>query len=146
MANGEGLANKHPDAFRTIREVADELGVPQHMLRFWETRFEALKPLQRGGNRRYYRPADVALATAIHKLLHRDKYTVKGVQQLLAEHGPKGLIALAAPADAPAAQPVPVRPVRSARAPGPRPGDAAIRAELKRLRDGLAAALADAPA
>jgi DNA-binding transcriptional MerR regulator len=61
---------KDPAAFRTIREVSELLDVPQHVLRFWETRFPELKPLQRGGNRRYYRPADVAFASALHKLLH----------------------------------------------------------------------------
>ncbi len=75
---------KSEQAFRTISEVAAELGVQQHILRYWETRFPQLKPLQRAGNRRYYRPADVALARRIHDLLSRQGYTVKGVQQLLA--------------------------------------------------------------
>ena len=74
---------KSQQAFRTIGELADELGVPQHILRYWETRFSQLKPLQRAGNRRYYRPADVALARRIHHLLERDGYTIRGVQQLL---------------------------------------------------------------
>jgi DNA-binding transcriptional MerR regulator len=84
-----GLANsgKSPLAFRTISEVASEIGVPQHVLRFWETRFTALKPVKRGGNRRYYRPADVALLKAINKLLYSDGYTIKGVQKLIAEGG-----------------------------------------------------------
>jgi DNA-binding transcriptional MerR regulator len=71
-------------AFRTIGELAGELGVPQHILRYWETRFPQLKPLQRAGNRRYYRPDDVALARRIHRLLNQDGYTIRGVQQLLA--------------------------------------------------------------
>jgi DNA-binding transcriptional MerR regulator len=75
---------KSDQAFRTIGELADELGVPQHILRYWETRFSQLKPLQRAGNRRYYRPADVALARRIHRLLEHDGYTIRGVQQLLA--------------------------------------------------------------
>ncbi|WP_324748732.1 MerR family transcriptional regulator [Sphingomonas sp. LY54] len=75
---------KSEQAFRTIGELADELGVPQHILRYWETRFPQLKPLQRAGNRRYYRPGDVALAHRIHSLLNRDGYTIRGVQQLLA--------------------------------------------------------------
>jgi DNA-binding transcriptional MerR regulator len=74
---------KSDQAFRTIGELADELGVPQHILRYWETRFSQLKPLQRAGNRRYYRPADVALARRIHRLLEHDGYTIRGVQQLL---------------------------------------------------------------
>ena len=75
---------KSDQAFRTIGELADDLGVPQHILRYWETRFPQLTPLQRAGNRRYYRPADVALARRIHRLLNQDGYTIRGVQQLLA--------------------------------------------------------------
>ena len=70
-------------AFRTIGELATDLGVPQHILRYWETRFPQLKPLQRAGNRRYYRPDDVALAKRIHRLLNQEGYTIRGVQQLL---------------------------------------------------------------
>jgi DNA-binding transcriptional MerR regulator len=70
-------------AFRTIGELANDLGVPQHILRYWETRFPQLKPLQRAGNRRYYRPDDVALAKRIHRLLNQEGYTIRGVQQLL---------------------------------------------------------------
>ena len=77
-------ARKSDQAFRTIGELAEDLGVPQHILRYWETRFPQLRPLQRAGNRRYYRPADVALAHRIHRLLNRDGYTIRGVQQLLA--------------------------------------------------------------
>jgi DNA-binding transcriptional MerR regulator len=75
---------KSDQAFRTIGELAEDLRVPQHILRYWETRFPQLRPLQRAGNRRYYRPADVALAHRIHKLLNEDGYTIRGVQQLLA--------------------------------------------------------------
>lgn len=82
-----GDRGKSDQAFRTIGELAADLGVPQHILRYWETRFPQLKPLQRAGNRRYYRPADVALAHRIHRLLGRDGYTVRGVQQLLANGG-----------------------------------------------------------
>ena len=74
---------KSENAFRTIGELASELGVPQHILRYWETRFPQLRPLQRAGNRRYYRPDDVALARRIHRLLNQDGYTIRGVQQLL---------------------------------------------------------------
>ncbi|MFT9216280.1 MAG: MerR family transcriptional regulator, partial [Acetobacter malorum] len=76
---------KGPLAFRTISEVADELHVPQHVLRFWETRFEQVRPLKRGGGRRYYRPADVELLRHISDLLYAKGYTVKGVQRLLRE-------------------------------------------------------------
>jgi DNA-binding transcriptional MerR regulator len=79
MATGE----KAPDAFRTIGELSAELGVAQHILRYWETKFPQLRPLQRAGNRRYYRPADVALARRINRLLNEEGYTVKGVQKLL---------------------------------------------------------------
>ncbi len=80
-------AGKSELAFRTIGELASELDVPQHILRYWESRFPQLKPLQRAGNRRYYRPADVALARRIHRLLNQDGYTIRGVQQLLAGGG-----------------------------------------------------------
>ena len=90
-----GNGPKEEAAFRTIREVSEQLGVPQHVLRFWETRFPELRPLQRGGNRRYYRPGDVALAAALQKLLHQDGYTVKGVRKLIGAHGAGQLPALA---------------------------------------------------
>jgi DNA-binding transcriptional MerR regulator len=77
-------SRKGDQAFRTIGELAEELSVPQHILRYWETRFPQLRPLQRAGNRRYYRPSDVALAHRIHRLLNEDGYTIRGVQQLLA--------------------------------------------------------------
>lgn len=85
---------KDPEAFRTISEVSETLDVPQHILRFWETRFPQLKPLKRGGNRRYYRPGDVAFASALKQLLHKDGYTVKGVQKLVADHGVAGVVAM----------------------------------------------------
>ena len=76
---------KSAEAFRTISEVALELDVPQHVLHFWETKFAQIRPLKRGGGRRYYRPDDMALLRSIHKLLHQDGYTIKGVQRLLKE-------------------------------------------------------------
>lgn len=78
---------KSPDAFRTIGEVADELDVPQHVLRFWEAKFSHIKPIKRGGGRRYYRPDDVELLRSIRQLLHGNGYTIKGVQKLLRENG-----------------------------------------------------------
>jgi DNA-binding transcriptional MerR regulator len=78
-------SGKAEGAFRTIGEVAAELGLPQHILRYWETRFPQLRPLQRAGNRRYYRPADVALARRIDRLLNQEGYTMRGVQKLLAQ-------------------------------------------------------------
>ncbi|PWS36836.1 MerR family transcriptional regulator [Falsiroseomonas bella] len=81
---------KAPTAFRTISEVADDLQIPQHVLRFWETKFPALKPLKRGGGRRYYRPEDIALLRRIADLLYTQGYTIKGVQRLLREGGLEG--------------------------------------------------------
>jgi len=78
---------KSEHAFRTIGELSAELGLPQHILRYWETRFPQLRPLQRAGNRRYYRPDDVELARRINRLLNQEGYTIRGVQQLLAKPG-----------------------------------------------------------
>lgn len=78
---------KSPDAFRTISEVATELDVPQHVLRFWETKFSQIKPLKRAGGRRYYRPGDVDLIRGIQALLYGDGYTIKGVQRILKDQG-----------------------------------------------------------
>jgi DNA-binding transcriptional MerR regulator len=160
MAPPAGLepSGKDPAAFRTIREVSEQLGVPQHVLRFWETRFPELKPLQRGGNRRYYRPGDVAFAAALHKLLHQDGYTVKGVRKLIADHGAGNLVAIANGTAAPARSsradgpPAAVAPAPAAVAPEPVPPaapapeaaapDATLFADLRLLRDRLAAALA----
>jgi len=79
--------DKSPDAFRTISEVAEELDLPQHVLRFWETRFSQIKPMKRGGGRRYYRPQDVELIKGIRHMLYDQGYTIKGVQKLLRENG-----------------------------------------------------------
>ena len=84
---------KSPDAFRTISEVADELGLPQHVLRFWETRFSQIKPMKRTGGRRYYRPDDVELVRAIKHLLYGEGYTIKGVQRLFKENGVRTVVA-----------------------------------------------------
>jgi DNA-binding transcriptional MerR regulator len=81
------VVEKGPEAFRTISEVAEDLDLPQHVLRFWETRFNQIKPLKRGGGRRYYRPDDVDLLCGIRLLLYGEGYTIKGVQRLLKEKG-----------------------------------------------------------
>src|ERR671930_1466565 len=81
--------DKSPDAFRTISEVAQELDVPQHVLRFWESRFREIKPMKRGGGRRYYRPDDVALLRGIRQLLYGEGYTIRGVQRIIREQGSK---------------------------------------------------------
>ena len=88
-----GKSKKSASAFRTISEVADELDVQQHVLRFWETKFTQVKPLKRGGGRRYYRPEDVALLKKIHNLLYSEGYTIKGVQKLLKGQGKQQIIA-----------------------------------------------------
>lgn len=79
--------DKSPEAFRTISEVADDLDVPKHVLRFWEGKFTQLRPLKRGGGRRYYRPEDVHLLRGIRQLLYQERYTIKGVQRILREQG-----------------------------------------------------------
>jgi DNA-binding transcriptional MerR regulator len=83
--------DKAPDAFRTISEVAEELDIPQHVLRFWETRFTQIKPMKRRGGRRYYRPDDVDLLRGIRRLLYGEGYTIRGVQRILKEHGVKSV-------------------------------------------------------
>jgi DNA-binding transcriptional MerR regulator len=119
---------KSASAFRTIGELSAELGLPQHILRYWETRFSQLRPLTRAGNRRYYRPEDVALVRRIDQALNRDGYTIKGAQKLL-----KSKVELTAPAPDFVATPVatPVIPL----APD-------ILPDLMRIRDQLKAALA----
>jgi DNA-binding transcriptional MerR regulator len=92
--DGERAASqKSPDAFRTISEVSADLDVPQHVLRFWEGKFAQIRPLKRGGGRRYYRPEDVDLLRGIQHLLYGDGYTIKGVQKLLRENGVKHIVA-----------------------------------------------------
>lgn len=81
------MVEKSPDAFRTISEAAEELDVPQHVLRFWETRFTQIKPMKRAGGRRYYRPGDVELLKGIRSLLYKEGYTIRGVQKILKEDG-----------------------------------------------------------
>ncbi|WP_114954243.1 MerR family transcriptional regulator [Sphingosinicella terrae] len=123
---------KSEHAFRTIGELAAELGLPQHILRYWETRFPQLRPLQRAGNRRYYRPADVALARRINKLLNEDGYTIKGVQQLLARGD----------ADDPAA--TSISPAAGSPPPPETPSSPFPVEALREIRRSLADALAEA--
>lgn len=124
--------DKAPGAFKTIGELSAELGVAQHILRYWETKFPQLRPLQRAGNRRYYRPADVELARRIHRLLNQEGYTVRGVQKLLRSKGEgEALAAVAAPYEP--------RTVEAAAAGAP-----AIDVErLRAIRDRLADAIDD---
>src|SRR5215510_6548040 len=105
-AEGQAAVEKAPDAFRTISEVAADLSVPQHVLRFWESRFREIKPMKRGGGRRYYRPDDVALLRGIRQLLYGEGYTIRGVQRIIREQGIKAVVSAGsltpAPRDAPA--------------------------------------------
>jgi DNA-binding transcriptional MerR regulator len=143
-------ANKRAAVFRTIGEVAEDLDLPAHVLRFWESKFPQLKPLKRGGGRRYYRPEDIALLSRIRQYLYQEGYTIRGVQKLLAE-GALGAFVGAANAAEPSLFPLapPVReaprPARSARrAAAPAPAAApspAQRAALEEARQELAAAL-----
>lgn len=130
--DGEGdgasaRATKSDAAFRTISEVAEDLDVPQHVLRFWETKFTQIRPLKRGGGRRYYRPEDIALLRRIRVLLYTDGMTIRGVQKLLRETGTKVASAEAAPQPAPAAR--------------ARGEVAQVLQDLKAMRDELRAAL-----
>ncbi len=122
--------DKEGDAFRTIGEAADELGVPQHVLRFWETRFAQIKPMKRGGGRRYYRPVDMALLRAIHGLLYGQGYTIKGVQRILKEQGARAVLAGELGAPMPDAAGDEGEPDAS-----PASDDAGLRAALADLRE-----------
>jgi DNA-binding transcriptional MerR regulator len=84
---------KGPDAFRTISEAADEVGVPQHVLRFWETKFTFVRPMKRAGGRRFYRPQDIVVLKGVRALLHEDGYTIRGVQQLYRDSGAQRILA-----------------------------------------------------
>ena len=130
----DGGMTKQSGAFLTIGELSAELNVPQHILRYWETRFPMLRPLQRAGNRRYYRVEDVELARRIHRLLNVEGYTVRGAQQALSGKGgaPKGGDAAAAAPVEPAAAPVPANGV---------PDNSALIARLGAIRAKLEAAL-----
>ena len=86
------MDTKSPEAFRTISEVSKDLSLPQHVLRFWETKFTQIKPIKRGGGRRYYRPEDVMLLKGIKSLLYNDGYTIRGVQKVIKENGTKQLL------------------------------------------------------
>ncbi len=125
---------KDPNAFVTIGELSADLGIPQHILRYWELKFPQLRPLQRAGNRRYYRPADVALARRIHRLLGAEGYTVRGVQKLLRDSA-------AAPESAPAPEPTISALPRAPAEPAPA-APSFDYGRLIELRDRLAAALA----
>ena len=88
------MSSKSPEAFRTISEVSKDLSLPQHVLRFWETKFVQIKPIKRGGGRRYYRPEDVKLLKGIKSLLYNDGFTIRGVQKVIKENGTKKLLTI----------------------------------------------------
>lgn len=96
---------KGPEAFRTISEAADELSVPQHVLRFWETKFAFIRPMKRAGGRRFYRPSDIAVLRGVRHLLHDEGYTIKGVQRLHREEGLRRLVSAGGEGAAPAGEP-----------------------------------------
>jgi len=132
-------AEKAEDAFRTIGELSAELGIQQHILRYWETRFPQLRPLQRAGNRRYYRPADAALVRRIHSLLNEQGYTIRGVQKLLAQKSsaePRVPSEGVPPPAATLIAPQPVLVVSQSAIPSP------ARIELLAIRESLVQALA----
>jgi DNA-binding transcriptional MerR regulator len=122
---------KGPEAFRSISEAADALGVPQHVLRFWETKFAFIRPMKRAGGRRFYRPGDLIVLAEVRRLLHEEGYTIKGVQKLHRELGAKRFVT-AAPPPASAA-PLPAQPTLL---------DAAARRRLCAALDDLEAAKA----
>jgi DNA-binding transcriptional MerR regulator len=136
-AHGERASRrqaKSAEAFRTISEVAQELEVPQHVLRFWESRFPQVKPLKRAGGRRYYRPDDVVLLRRIRQCLYDQGYTIKGVQKLLRE----GALKNDAPPPRPAAPPAPAAPARgkeSGKESGGRAALVELRRDLMELRE-----------
>ena len=132
-------AAKSAEAFRTISEVAGDLEVPQHVLRFWESKFPQIKPLKRAGGRRYYRPDDVALLRRIRQCLYDQGYTIKGVQKLLREGALKGDgRAVGAPPAAPRVERRPAAAAAPAQPDGLRDVLVDLRAELVALRDALA--------
>jgi DNA-binding transcriptional MerR regulator len=131
---------KSPEAYRTIREVADSLDLPQHVLRFWETRFPQIRPLKRAGGRRYYRPDDIERLRLIKRLLYDEGYTIKGVQKLFKEQGVQALSTVALPlrepslesdaADAPRVPPAQEPGVKRAHSPIAEDELAALRGAL----------------
>lgn len=149
--------DKAPDAYRTISEVAEDLDLPQHVLRFWETRFAQIRPLKRGGGRRYYRPEDIDLLKGIRHLLYGEGYTIRGVQRIIKENGIKAIQALGR-GEGGTALPKPGGPEvvgqdhgdeaeaerdHADRAPEERPAPGGLRASLKGLIPGLRGETAD---
>ena len=140
--------DKSPNAFRTISEVSEALDVPAHVLRFWESKFPAVRPIKRGGGRRYYRPEDVTLLVGIRELLYEDGLTIKGVQKIFRERGQKHVVRRGGevlgepyeePAEAPSpaqaapAEPAPAPPAPAAEAEAEGPDSERVRAVISKL-------------
>ena len=136
-------ATKSPEAFRTISEAADEIGVPQHVLRFWETKFSFIRPMKRAGGRRFYRPQDIQVLRGVRVLLHEEGNTIKGVQRLHKEQGVRRLAAAGAgereteakPAESGVVETFPLFP--EAPEPAPAAASGLDRASLEALREEL---------
>jgi len=125
---------KGPEAFRSISEASDALGVPQHVLRFWETKFSFIRPMKRAGGRRFYRPQDIAVLAEVRRLLHEEGYTIKGVQKLHRELGAKRFLAAGDQPPEPRSEPEPREAER------PRPAPASVQDEARqRLTEALEA-------
>jgi len=128
---------KGPEAFRTISEAADEIGVPQHVLRFWESKFSFIRPMKRAGGRRFYRPQDIAVLSGVRRLLHDEHYTIKGVQRLHREEGVRRLLGEGGPIKATA------EPHAAAVAPLPEAPEITPGSVKPEMRGALAKALSD---
>ena len=144
LGSGSGRRRKAASAFRTISEVADELDVQQHVLRFWETKFSQVKPLKRGGGRRYYRPEDVVLLRKIHHLLYTEGYTIKGVQKLLKGHGKQQIVSGDIASGGVSDQAAATTSVPSASAPAPaRKSDEGLSAKQRSILEAMLGDLRD---
>jgi len=131
---------KGPEAFRSISEASDALGVPQHVLRFWETKFSFIRPMKRAGGRRFYRPHDILVLGEVRRLLHEEGYTIKGVQKLHRELGAKRFVTGEADAAAPPAERAPAKATEAA---GLRDLDAGARQRLQDVLGELEVAKAE---
>ena len=150
------MAGKAPDAFRTISEAAEEIGVPAHVLRFWESRFPQISPLKRAGGRRFYRPNDLALLRGVKRLLYEDGFTIKGAKKFLRDHGVGAVVTMGEGGEPPAVEPPTAPAASSSAAPAPvdasepphstvsgSPRLASVIADLEAVKARLDAALED---
>ena len=135
MSRPNRQTKKSKEAFRTISEAADELDVPQHVLRFWETKFSQIRPMKRAGNRRYYRPEDVELLRVVRHHLYDDGYTIKGVQKLLKEQGVKATVKAWNKEQAAAPTEIPTEDLTKERRPEPAKTGATDSADLELAKE-----------